>query len=353
MGCVVMFIPRSVNGGHPLGNSRFLCRVAALLQRSNPLVDESLKTLDCWFLTGATAVGKTEIGLVLAQRIGAEIVSLDSMTIYRGMDIGTAKPSSEQQAEVPHHLIDVVNPDQEYSINCYLEAAHAKIAEIRERGREVLFVGGTPLYLKALLRGLNSGPPANWQLREEIEAEVAKIGNQALYQRLEQLDPIAASQIHPNDTRRLIRAVEVFRATGQPISHHQLHFEQENSPEDCRVFVLQRPREEQVDRIDRRVDAMIAEGLVEEVQGLIANGEKLGRTASQAVGYREAIEHLQGGSLDEMATQIKMRTRRFAKRQGTWFRSMAECRFVELTGDVDAKEVAESIVQQDRPTSAA
>ncbi|NOZ39682.1 MAG: tRNA (adenosine(37)-N6)-dimethylallyltransferase MiaA, partial [Planctomycetes bacterium] len=293
-------------------------------------MEESLPALDCWFLTGATAVGKTEIGLVLAERLGAEIVSLDSMTIYRGMDIGTAKPSPQQQAGVPHHMIDIVDPDEEYSINCYLEAAHAKIAEIKSRGNEVLFVGGTPLYLKALLRGLNAGPPANWPLREEIEAEVAKIGNQALYQRLEQLDPIAASQIHPNDTRRLIRAVEVFRATGQPISHHQLHFEQENRAEDCRVFVLQRTREEQIDRINRRVDAMIEKGLVEEVQHLIANGKTLGRTASQAVGYREAIEHLQGSTLDTMATHIKTRTRRFAKRQGTWFRSLAECRFVEL-----------------------
>jgi len=308
--------------------------------------DESLPALDCWFLTGATAVGKTAIGLVLAQQLGAEIIALDSMTLYREMDIGTAKPTPEQQALVPHHLIDVVAPDEEYSIDCYLTAAHAKIQEIRSRGHEVLFVGGTPLYLKALLRGLTSGPPANWELRKEIEAEVAQIGNQALYQRLEQLDPIAASQIHPNDTRRLIRAVEVFRATGQPISHHQLQFEQENSAEDCRVFVLQRPRDEQYERINQRVDAMIDAGLVEEVAGLIADGKKLGRTAGQAVGYREAIEHLEGGSQEEMLTNIKTRTRRFAKRQGTWFRSLSECRFVDVTGEVDAESLTQEIIQQ-------
>ncbi|MCG8450128.1 MAG: tRNA (adenosine(37)-N6)-dimethylallyltransferase MiaA, partial [Pirellulales bacterium] len=204
---------------------------------------ELLPALDCWFLTGATAVGKTEVSLVLARRLQAEIISLDSMTIYRGMDIGTAKPTPQQQAEVPHHLIDIVAPEEEFSIACYLEAAHDKIAEIRARGNEVLFVGGTPLYLKALLRGLNPGPPADWQLREEIEAEVAELGNQALYDRLEQLDPVAASQIHPHDTRRLIRAVEVFRTTGEPISHSQLQFEEENHAEDCRVFVLRRPRE--------------------------------------------------------------------------------------------------------------
>lgn len=213
-------------------------------------VEDTLPALDCWFLCGATAVGKTETGLVLAQRLGAEIIALDSMTIYRGMNIGTAKPTAEQQAMVPHHLIDVVDPDEEYSIDRYLDTVQETIQEIRSRGREVLFVGGTPLYLKALLRGLNSGPPANWELRKEIEAEVAEIGNQALHERLEQLDPIAASLIHPNDTRRLIRAVEVFRATGQPISHHQLHFEQETPAEECKVFVMQRPRKEQYDRIN-------------------------------------------------------------------------------------------------------
>ena len=315
---------------------------------------DSLPALDCWFLCGATAVGKTDTGLALAERLGAEIIALDSMTLYRGMNIGTAKPTAEQQALVPHHLIDVVDPDEEYSIDRYLEAAHAKIKEIRGRGREVLFVGGTPLYLKALLRGLNSGPPANWKLRKEIESEVAEIGNQALYERLEQLDPIAASLIHPNDTRRLIRAVEVFRATGQPISHHQLHFDQETPAEDCRVFVLQRPREEQYDRINRRVDLMIKTGLLDEVRGLLAEGKTLGRTASQAVGYREAVEHLQSGSLEdlqsgsleEMTTNIKMRTRRFSKRQGTWYRNLTECRFAEITGEVKAEELAEQIVER-------
>lgn len=317
----------------------------SLVVEPRNIVEESLPALDCWFLTGATAVGKTEIALTLAQKLDAEIISLDSMTIYRGMNIGTAKPSAEQQAQVSHHLIDVVDPDEEFSINRYLESAHTKIEEIRARGHEVLFVGGTPLYLKALLRGLNSGPPANWELREEIEAEVAEIGNQALYDRLEQLDPIAASQIHPNDTRRLIRAVEVFRATGTPISHHQLHFERETAAADCRVFVLQRSREEQHDRINRRVDAMIEAGLVEEVRGLTSDGKTLGRTASQAVGYSEAIEHLNGGSLDEMAEKIKIRTRRFAKRQGTWFRSLMECRYIDLADNVDANEVADQLIQ--------
>jgi tRNA dimethylallyltransferase len=305
-------------------------------------MEETLPVENCWFLTGATAVGKTKVGLALARQLGAEIISLDSMAIYRGMDIGTAKPTLEEQAMVPHHLIDVVDPTEDYSIDRYLEAAHAKVKEIAARGREVLFVGGTPLYLKALLRGLSSGPPANWELRAEIEAEVAEVGSQALHERLEQLDPIAASQIHPNDTRRLIRAVEVFRITGQPISHSQLHFEEERAAEECRVFVLQRPREQQHERINARVDAMFERGLVAEVEGLIADGKELGRTANQAVGYQEVIAYLEGGDLEEATDKIKARTRRFAKRQGTWFRSLSECQFVEVDG-LETREIIDLI----------
>src|SRR3954468_17715524 len=184
---------------------------------------------DCWFLTGATAVGKTAIGIALAQRIGAEIISLDSMAIYRGMDIGTAKPSREQRAIVPHHLIDIVEPREEFSVAQYVDAAAKVVADIRMRGKEPLFVGGTPLYLKSLLRGLFDGPPADWNLRHEIEQELQHVGQPALYERLVQIDPVAASHIHPHDTRRLIRALEVYRATGEPISHQQFQFEEGSS----------------------------------------------------------------------------------------------------------------------------
>ena len=307
-------------------------------------MSESPTALDCWFLTGATAVGKSQVGLALARQLNAEIISLDSMAIYRGMDIGTAKPTPAEQAAVPHHLIDIVDPTEEFSIERYLDAAHTAITDIKSRGREVLFVGGTPLYLKALLRGLSSGPAPNWQMREEIAAEVEKVGNAALYERLEQLDPLAASQIHPHDTRRLIRALEVFRTTGSPISHQQLHFEEGTPAENCNVFVLRRPREEQHERINARVEQMFERGLIDEVKHLIADGQQLGRTASQAVGYAEVIEHLNGGDYDTMVEKIKTRTRRFAKRQGTWFRSLCECRFVDITGEVDANEVARMII---------
>jgi len=299
---------------------------------------------DCWFLTGATAVGKSAIGVALARRIDAEIISLDSMAIYRGMDIGTAKPSLDDRATVPHHLIDIVEPSDEYSVAQYVDVAAATVADIRARGKEPLFVGGTPLYLKSLLRGLFEGPPADWHLRQEIEAELAHVGQQALYDRLTQVDPVAASHIHPHDTRRLIRALEVFRATGEPISHQQLQFDDGRSAEDCRVFVLRRRREELHARIEGRVEAMIDGGLVDEVRHLTDDGRELGRTARQAVGYREALAYLAGEyDAEEMAARIKARTRRFAKRQGTWFRSLSECRLVDIEGDTEPTLIAERI----------
>jgi tRNA dimethylallyltransferase len=299
---------------------------------------------DCWFLSGATAVGKSGVGLALARRLGAEIISLDSMAIYRGMDVGTAKPTTAQRATVRHHLVDIVDPADEYSVAQYVDAAAESVADVRARGQKVLFVGGTPLYLKSLLRGLFDGPPANWEVREQIEAELANVGQAALHERLTQVDPVAASAIHPHDTRRMIRALEVFRATGEPISHQQLTFEEGRPANECRVFVLRRERGELHRRIERRVETMIDSGLIDEVRRLTADGHALGRTASQAVGYREALAFLAGEcGRQEMTARIQARTRRFAKRQGTWFRSLTECRFVDVAGQVDAETVAERI----------
>jgi tRNA dimethylallyltransferase len=300
---------------------------------------------DCWFLTGATAVGKSVVGLALAQRLSAEIVSLDSMAVYRGMDIGTAKPTLEQRAAVPHHLLDIVEPADEFSVAQYIEAAAAAVNDIHRRGRQALFVGGTPLYLKSLLRGMFTGPPANWQLRNEIIDELQQVGTQALHERLSQVDPVAAAHIHPHDTRRLIRALEVYRATGEPISHQQLQFDEARPAAATRVFVLRRSREELHQRIEHRVASMISAGLVDEVEHLQATGRQLGRTARQAVGYREALEFL-AGQYDRgtMIERIKVRTRRFAKRQGTWFRSLSECRFVDISGEADAGTMAERVL---------
>ena len=303
----------------------------------------------CWFLTGPTAAGKTTVGAELARRLHAEIISLDSMAVYRGMDIGTAKPTLDERRAVPHHLIDLVDPREEFSLAQYLAAAEECTGEIRARGREVLFVGGTPLYLKGLLRGIFEGPPADWALRKRLEEEARRHPPGFLHQELARVDPDAAKRLHPNDTRRLVRALEVYQKTGQPISRVQRQFAVGRPAEACRVFVLDWPREELYRRINHRVDAMFAGGLVEEVRKLLAADRPLGKTASQALGYREVIEHLRGDSdLPETIELVKTHTRQFAKRQGTWFRSLSECRYVPIGGSAAPAEVAERIVEAGR-----
>jgi tRNA dimethylallyltransferase len=301
--------------------------------------------LDCWYLTGPTASGKTEIGLELAQRLNAEIISLDSMTLYREMDIGTAKPTPDQQRRAPHHLIDILSPDEEYSLSAYVDAATAAIHEIRNRRREVLFVGGTPLYLKALLRGIFRGPPADWEFRRQIEEELRTAGLEALHQRLQQVDPLSAAKLHPHDKRRIIRALEVYRLTGRPISHLQTQFDEGRPAQQCRVFVLGWPRDALHQRIHRRVEAMFAAGLVDEVRGILARHQQLSRTARQAVGYREVIQSLQQSEdLSKTIENVKTRTRRFARHQETWFRSLSECRFLPRSSDDDQPKIIRQIL---------
>ncbi len=301
---------------------------------------------DCWFLTGPTASGKTVAGIELARRLDAEIISLDSMTIYREMDIGTAKPSGEQRSAVPHHLLDIVNPDEDYSLAAYLDSAHECVREIRSRGKEVLFVGGTPLYLKALLRGLFEGPEPDWEFREQIKEEVAKVGVEALHERLQQVDPLSAAKLPPGDVRRIIRALEVQRATGKPISHMQLHFDEGQPAESCKVFVLNWPKDLLLDRIESRVEQMFAAGLLDEAQGIREKFSDLSRTASQAVGYREVFA-LIDGEMDEAAAKerVTIRTRRFTKRQRTWFRGLSECRMVDRASDDDLATIVEQIAK--------
>jgi tRNA dimethylallyltransferase len=301
-------------------------------------------TLDCWFLTGPTAAGKTSVGLELAKLLDAEIISLDSMAIYRGMDIGTAKPTADQRSQAVHHMIDIVDADESYSLDQYYEAALASIAEIRQRGREVLLVGGTPLYLKSLLRGIFKGPDADWEFREQIEAELESAGVEALHARLEQVDPLSAAKLEPSNVRRIIRALEVQKITGQPISHLQEQFDVAHQAEECRVFVLDWPRPRLHERIEQRVDRMFAAGLAAEVEQLLQATGGLSRTASQAVGYREATDLVEGrATLEECVARTKIRTRQFAKRQMTWFRSLAECRWVGVDEPLDPAAVARQI----------
>ncbi len=299
---------------------------------------------DCWFLTGPTASGKSAVGIELARRIGGEILSLDSMAVYRGLDIGTAKPTASERAAVPHHLIDLIEPWDDVSVAQYLAAAETAAQDILARGHQPLFVGGTPLYLKALLRGLFSGPPADWELRHQLDEIARNDGPQRLHELLAAVDPAAAAKLHPNDARRLIRALEVHHHTGRPISEHQSQFAAGHAADACRVFVLNWPREELVRRIDARVEAMFACGWLEEVRRLLASGHPLSRTAAQAVGYCEIIEHF-AGERDLPATieLIKLRTRQFAKRQLTWFRSLSECTWIEVAEPFAPSALVEQI----------
>lgn len=283
------------------------------------------------FLTGPTASGKTAEGIALARRLNAEILSLDSMAVYRRMNIGTAKPTESEQRAVPHHLIDLVEPWEEFSLAAYLTAAHQAADAIRRRHKKILVVGGTPLYLKALLRGIFDGPPADEAFRAQW-AICEQEAPGALHRRLSAVDPITAARLHPNDTKRLIRALEVFEKTGRPISELQTQFNG-TRPDSSPIFVLDWPRPALYERIDRRVDQMMADGLLDEVRSLRDMDRPLSKTAASAVGYRELLAFLDGaGTLQEAVEQIKRATRHFAKRQMTWFRSFKEAQFVPMPG---------------------
>ena len=302
--------------------------------------------LECWYLTGATASGKTRISLALAEMLDAEIISLDSMAIYRGMDVGTAKPSAQQQADRPHHMIDIVDPNESFSVSQFRDQSIELIQQIQRRGKQVLFVGGTALYLKALIRGLFDGPPADWEFRKQIEAELADVDDSILHQRLAMVDPITANRVHQNDRRRIIRALEVYRKKGVPISHQQNEFDEGTDAESCRVFSIRHPRPILHERIEDRVTGMFENGFVEEVQGLLEKWTELSRSASQAVGYREVIELLAGErEMDETIEKVRVRTRRFARHQETWFRGLSECRIIDLVGEIDPEQTAKEIFE--------
>lgn len=303
------------------------------------------------YLTGPTASGKTAVGVALARRIGAEVVALDSMTLYRGMDVGTAKPTAEERQGVPHHLIDVLDPWESASVAAYRAWAAEAVAGIESRGRRVLFVGGTALYLKALLRGLFEGPGADPNLRRELEAEADRTGDAAVHARLSVLDPASAARLHPNDRRRVVRALEVVAATGRPLSAWQTEHDRP-APSGVPVFALGRPRDELCARIDRRVVAMFDGGLVDEVRALSSGPRPWHPVPAQGVGYREAADLLAGRlSYAEAVERVQARTRQFSKRQGTWFRGLAEVRPVALPDneppDETARRLAERIAGDD------
>ncbi len=282
-------------------------------------------------LTGPTGAGKTALGLELAEGLGAEIISMDSMALYRQMDIGTAKPGAEERRRIPHHLIDVLEPWESSSVAWWLDRAGACCREIEARGKRVLFVGGTPLYLKALLCGLFAGPPADNDLRLRLTEEAKHQGHELLHQRLTRIDPVTAGRVHPHDLRRVVRALEVWELTGRPISSWQTQWAGRGEPgrtppTSPRVLWLDLPRAELYARIDQRVRSMVAAGLVEEVRALRALPRPVSREASQVVGYKEMFDHVEGKTtLEEAVARMQARSRQYAKRQLTWFRHLPGC----------------------------
>ncbi len=270
-------------------------------------------------IIGPTASGKSAVALGVAGRAGGEIVSADSMQVYRGLDIGTAKPSPEERHRIPHHLIDVADPAESFSVATYQSLARQALRAINCRGRLPVVVGGTGLYVRALLYDYDFSPPGrDPALRSELEEQAGSAGPPALHCRLRQVDPQAAARIHPNDARLIIRAIEVWETTGKPLSSTWGFLE---PLYDALIIGLRLSRDEMYRRIDERVDAMVAMGLVDEVRRLVALGYTTALVSGQALGYKEMVGYLDGStSLEVAVAAIKRSTRNYAKRQMTWFR---------------------------------
>ncbi len=296
---------------------------------------------------GCTGSGKGEVAHELALRTGGEIVSLDAMKVYRRMDIGTAKPSAARRGEVAYHLLDVVEPWEEFSVARYIELADAAIAEIRGRGKPIFVCGGTALYLKALTDGLFEGPGANTTIRERLHATAAERGSPVLHEELRRVDVRAAERIHPNDLKRIVRALEVHELTGKPISELQAQWDCGRTRWDAVILGLRRPIEDQNRRTNQRVHRMIEAGLVDEVRALLAEPRPLSPTAGQALGYAEMIRHLSGElSLDQAVEAIKINTRQFAKSQRTWFRRIRTIEWIELGPDSSASRIVDELLER-------
>ncbi|MFC1804817.1 tRNA (adenosine(37)-N6)-dimethylallyltransferase MiaA [Candidatus Omnitrophota bacterium] len=271
------------------------------------------------FLVGPTAVGKTDIAAKLAGKINAEVISCDSMQIYKGMDILTSKPTAAIKKRIPHHLFDLVLPTKNYNVSRYSKEANIKIRKILGRGRVPLIVGGTGFYSGALTDGIFKVKSENSKIRKELYKQAESLGGASLHKKLKKVDPRAASKIHPNDTRRIVRALEVYRVTGKPISELQKERKGLRGKYRLKIFCLNMQRGKLYQKIDNRVDRMFRQGLLSEVKRLLKKG--LSRTAAAAIGIKEIKGYLDGAyDLEEAKRLIKRNSRRYAKGQLTWFR---------------------------------
>jgi tRNA dimethylallyltransferase len=293
-------------------------------------------------ILGVTASGKGTLAFELARSLGAHLISIDSMKVYRRMDIGTAKPPADKRNQIPWYLIDVVEPHESFSVDRFLDLTHQAIHDITAAGKPIVAVGGTAMYIKALLYGLFDGPGTDPAIRDRLRAEIAQVGLTALHRRLAQIDPQAAQRIHPNDEKRIIRALEVHELSGRPISALQKQWDR-SDPSDWTVIGIRRPKELESKRINLRVKRMIDQGLIEEVRSLLAEPKPMSKQARAAIGYAEIIEHLEGKmTLEDTIELIKINTRRLAKAQRTWFKTFRQIRWI----DVEEDTPLETVLQQ-------
>jgi tRNA dimethylallyltransferase len=295
-------------------------------------------------IVGPTGVGKTAVAVKVAEAASAEIISADSMAVYRGMDIGTAKPTPAERARVPFHVIDVAEPDEEFNVSRFKSLADRAAEGIAARGKRIIVSGGTGLYVRAFLDNLSlTETPPDSSIRERLDAEAREFGAPRLHARLTVVDPGAAARIHPNDRVRIVRALEVYERTGVPISAQQAEDQRNRVSRRAVRIALTAPREVLFRRIEERVEQMITEGLVEEVQGLLAKGYPDASPAYTSLGYKEIVAYLEGkSSLDDAKEEISRNTRRLAKRQWTWFRADRELTWIDISGKTTA-EIAQEI----------
>ena len=292
-------------------------------------------------ICGPTASGKTSLGIELAKHIGGEIISADSMQIYKGMDIATAKPTAEEMCEVPHHLISIIDPDTEFSVADYLTLAREKITEIYSRGKMPIVVGGTGLYISSLVDNISfENAYTDGSVRKKLTDEAEKIGREAMLDRLREIDPETAEGLHANNITRIIRALEIYELTGMKFSEHKTVSRMNESPyKVCMVGLDFTDRNVLYDRINQRVDIMAEQGLVEEARAVYESGHKM-KTAYQAIGYKELIPYFDGEkTLDECLDFLKMQTRRYAKRQLTWFRRDERIVWIKLDEILNKRKI--------------
>jgi tRNA dimethylallyltransferase len=302
-------------------------------------------------IAGPTAIGKSDIAFELAKKLNTEIISADSMQVYRYFDIGTAKPSIERRKEIPHHLIDIVNPDEDFNAGDFNERASAIIEELNQQGKIPIIAGGTGLYIKALIENLGCGVKKNQEMRNRIKSEFKEMGNEAMYEKLKTIDPQVANKIHPKDRYRIERALEVYYASGKSISefHREDKVRSQKDRFDVRYFVLNMNRNRLYKRIEERVDKMVSAGLLSETKTILNMGYDKNLKPFQSLGYSQMINYMEGKTCSEQSEsmdfdssiqEIKKETRKFAKRQLTWFRGVKDAVWIDVLQNGNIEDIS-------------